>query len=123
MEFQLALHLLADEDVQAHRLVSLLREAGHDVLTVNDADLRGETDEAVMQRAIADDRVLLTRNPPDFLELHLANPEHPGIFAVYQDNDPAKNMSWVGIVEAIANVESSEVAVRGQFIALNHYQW
>lgn len=123
MESGLPLRLSADEDVQSRILVQFLRDAGHDALTVNDAGLQGEADEAVLDRAIVDGRTLLTRNPADFLELHTANPDHPGILAVYQDNDPSKNMSRRDLVRAIANIEASETPIRGPFLALNSYSW
>ena len=37
-----------DEDSQAKRLVSLLRQAGHDLLTINEARLSGSDDPVVL---------------------------------------------------------------------------
>ena len=39
------------------------------------------------------------------------DPRHSGIFAVYQDNDPSRDMSNADIVRAIRNLE--EAAQRG----------
>ena len=82
----MSLRLLLDEDSQAKYLVNLLQIAGHDVLTVNEADLMSRTDSTVLDYARQQERVLLTRNCADFQELHQANPEHPGILAVFQNS-------------------------------------
>ena len=34
--------------------------------------------------------VLITKNPSDFYGLHSQLPDHSGILAIYQDNDPKK---------------------------------
>lgn len=117
------MRLLVDEDSQARTLVRLLREAGHDVLTVDEAGLRSLEDAAVMARAMSESRVLLTRNCGDFLALHQANEEHPGILAVYQDGDPSRNMSYQEVVQAISNLTGAEGQIGGQFVPLNAWRW
>jgi len=117
------LRLLVDEDSQARTLVRLLVEAGHDVLTAEAAGLNSLQDAEVFARAIHERRALLTRNCSDFLELHREHPEHFGILAIYQDADPAKNMSHAEIVRSIGNVLESGMAVEGQFVALNAWRW
>lgn len=119
----MALTLLVDEDIQARRLVRLLVEVGHDILTVNDAGLSGQPDAIVFRSACESGRALLTRNPADFLALHQHQPDHPGILAVYQDHDPAKNMSYADIARAIENLESVGVALPSAFHVLNNYRW
>ena len=49
----MSLKLLVDEDSQAKILVVLLRKAGQDVLTVNEANLSGEDDSVVFNFAIS----------------------------------------------------------------------
>lgn len=115
--------MLLDEDSQAKYLVNLLQAVGHDVATVNTLDLMNRPDSVVLDAARQNERVLLTRNCDDFHQLHQANPEHSGILAVYQDSDPAKNMSYKNIVEAIANLESVEYALRNQFVILNEWNY
>lgn len=82
-----------DEDCQAKPLVTILRLATHDVLTVNEAGLRGKEDSLVFDYANSNQRVLLTYNCDDFEELHENNPNHPGILAVYKNNDPS-SAAW-----------------------------
>ena len=112
-----------DEDSQARVLVRLLREAGHDLLTVSDAGLDGKDDGEVFAAACREDRVILTRNVRDFEALHEANAEHSGILVAHQDGDPAKNMSYLDIVRAIANIESSGWDIASQFVSLNAWNY
>ena len=69
--------LLIDEDSQAKVLVTLLKQAGYDVLTVNEAGLSGQPDSVVFEYACLEGRLVLTRNYDDFQALHEANPIHP----------------------------------------------
>ncbi|UFP95668.1 DUF5615 family PIN-like protein [Gloeobacter morelensis] len=119
----MSLRLLIDEDTQAWRLVELLRAAGHDVLTPQEAGLIGKPDAIVFEYAITTRRTLLTHNCSDFFRLHQANPSHLGILAIYRDADPQKQMSRPAIVRAIANLEELGIDLQQQFYALNHYNW
>lgn len=103
------MRLLVDEDTQSHLLLRLLRESGHDVVAVAELGMNGATDEAVLARAVADDRVGVTRNCDDFL-------------AVYQDDDDAKHMSYDEIARAVGRVEASTLPTEGQFLALNAWR-
>jgi predicted nuclease of predicted toxin-antitoxin system len=113
------LRLLLDEDSQSRRLIQLLREQGHDILTVGEAGRAGASDPEVMRLAAATDRILLTRNCADFLDLHRENPEHRGILCVFQEADRIKSMSWPEIARALKNLEEASVQLRSQFMALN----
>jgi predicted nuclease of predicted toxin-antitoxin system len=119
----LSLRLLLDEDSQAQLLVKLLTAAGHDVLTINEIGLAGCTDNVVLDYAIQENRILLTHNCDDFEELHQANPNHSGIFAVYRNANLLKNMGFKAIVKAIANLETANVPLANQFISLNHWNY
>ena len=84
-------------------------------------------------------RIVLTRNCRDFEgegcavrrripnhlveALHEANPNHPGIFAVYQEANPLKKMSRQDIVKAIVNLEAAKIPLQNQFISLNHWNY
>jgi predicted nuclease of predicted toxin-antitoxin system len=117
------LRMLLDEDSQAKYLVNLLKAAGHDVLTGNEANLTKRLDRFVLKYAIDDNRVLLTRNCADFLELHRMNPIHFGIIAVYQDADPSKNISYQSIVHSIGNIQIAGYPLENQFIILNQWNY
>jgi hypothetical protein len=103
----------------------LLLEAGHDVQIPADLEppLTGADDPIHFVYAKAAGRIILTLNPRDFMELHNQDPDHPGILAVYQDNNPAKDMSSAQIVQAISNLEGTGVALAGGFWSLNAYRW
>ncbi len=119
----MSLKLLIDEDSQALPLVKMLRKANHDVVTVNEANLIGQPDNIVLEYASQNSRIVLTRNCRDFKTLHEAKPNHPGIFAVYQEANPLKKMSRKDIVTAIANLEATQISLQNQFISLNHWNY
>ena len=81
--------LYADE--QFPRSVSeLLRNMGHDVLTVQEAGNAnlGIPDEDVLAFAITDNRAVVTLNRQDFIRLHYyAKSEHFGIIVCTNDTD------------------------------------
>ncbi len=66
-----------DEHV-AKAVIRGLRQRGVDVLTVPEADLLGASDEAHVQRARTEGRVIFTQDD-DFLRLHAIGIEHAGI--------------------------------------------
>jgi predicted nuclease of predicted toxin-antitoxin system len=119
----LSLRLLIDEDTQDARLVSMLRTEGHAVVTVNEAGLRGQADSVVLAHAAADQRVVLTFNCCDFLELHEASPAHSGIVTIYQGRDLRKNMTFAEIVTALANLTTSGWNLAEQFVVLNAWNY
>lgn len=119
----MSLNLLVDEDSQAKYLVNLLKSAGHDVLTVNEAKLSGASDLTVFNYAREQGRVLMTHNCDDFQDIHQSNRAHPGILAIYQNMDPKKNMSYQAIVSAIQNLEAASLELEGQFIVLNQWDY
>lgn len=119
----MSLALLIDEDTLAKVLVKMLREAGHDVLTVNAVGLSGEPDSVILDYARKNQRIVVTRNCQDFEDLHLENSEHSGIFTIYENKDHSKDLSRQEIVKAIANLEAASIPLANQFIALNHWNY
>lgn len=117
------MRLLVDEDSAAKTLVRLLHDAGHDVLTADEAGLTSMADAEVLSRAVDDGRVLLTRNCGDFLALSTRVHGHPGILAVYQDADCSRDMGYADIVRAIGNLERAGVSLDEAFIVLNAWRW
>jgi predicted nuclease of predicted toxin-antitoxin system len=115
-----------DDDAAAPLLARLLRNAGHDVQMPSDLGMGGAPDAVHLTRAIADSRVCLTRNHDDFWILHnliqQAHGHHPGILVVRQDNDPTRDMTPKGIVNAIRRLEAASVPVQNEFIILNHWR-
>jgi predicted nuclease of predicted toxin-antitoxin system len=123
----LSLKLLVDECILDKVLVSKLREAGHDVRTVAEEDLIRKPDHAIFEAAIAHQRMVITVNCVDFVELSerklAKNGSHPGVLLVYRYNDPAKEMTHDDIIKAISNLESAKVPLENNCHALNYYQY
>jgi len=119
----LSLRLLVDEDTQDARLVSVLRQEAHDVLTVNEAGLPGQADSVVLAHAFQERRIVLTMNCRDFLELHEAAVAHAGIIGIYKDRDPRKNMTFAAMSTALANLIDSGWEFSGQFVVLNAWNY
>lgn len=103
-------------------LLSKLIDAGHDVETVDTKGLRGKPDTIVFQSAITDQRVLMTHNCADFLQL-AKNGSHPGVLLVYQFNKPNKEMTYDQIVKAIANLEQTGTTIPNAPHVLNSYNY
>ena len=78
--------LYADEQFPK-AVVDKLRALGHDVLTVQDANNRGDSDPQVLAFATSQKRTVLTFNRKDFIKLHRQSPEHAGIIVCKQDVD------------------------------------
>ena len=119
------MRLYLDDDTAAPLLARLLRKAGHDVQLPSDVSMAGAPDPVHLTRAIADGRILVTKNHDDFWILHnlirQAQGHHPGIFVVRQDNDPTRDLTPKGIVAAIRKLATAGVPIQDEFIVLN--QW
>jgi predicted nuclease of predicted toxin-antitoxin system len=77
-------------DEQFPKFVSqLLREMGHDVLTVQEAGKGnlGIPDEDVLSFAIDENRAVVTLNRDDFIRLHRSDSQHCGIIVCTNDRD------------------------------------
>ncbi len=94
-------------DEQFPKVVSqLLREMGHDVLTVQEAGKGnlGIPDEDVLAFAISENRSVVTINRYDFIRLHRTDPQHCGIIVC--TNDPDRPRMANRLNEAIVDRES-----------------
>jgi hypothetical protein len=120
------MRLYLDDDTASPLLARLLGKAAHDVQLPADAGMAGAPDPVHLTRAIADQRILTTKNHDDFWILHNlikeAHGRHPGLFVVRQDNDPTRDLTPKGIVSAIRKLESAGVPVENEFIVLNHWR-
>ncbi|MDF5730607.1 MAG: DUF5615 family PIN-like protein [Rhizonema sp. PD38] len=72
-------------------MVNLLRADGHDVLTSYEAGQanQGIPDDQVLQYATVSDRILITENRQDFIDLHRTVLHHAGIIIFKHDRDYA----------------------------------
>lgn len=83
--------LYADEGFPL-QVSRLLRELGHDVLTVQEAGQANQQipDETVLAFATSQHRALLTVNRADFIKLHKQSPNHAGIIVCTEDIDRSR---------------------------------
>ena len=119
------LSIYLDDCIFSHRLRQMLLEAGHRVYIPADVDppLTGAADDVHFDYIRSAGLVLLTYNSKDFLTLHKQISRHPGILAVYRDNDPTRDMNYASIIRAIRNLLQIQPDLSGGFWVLNHYQW
>jgi predicted nuclease of predicted toxin-antitoxin system len=80
--------LLLDANLSPRRIGGPLRAAGHDVLAVaQDASLEGLDDPLVLELAVVQERVLVTRNSRDFAPLTRewaeAQRTHSGVILIW----------------------------------------
>lgn len=120
------MRMLVDENMGSRRLADRLQGAGHDVVLAADAGLRTASDARVLTWAAGEGRSVLTRDHEDFADLHdlvrAVGGRHAGILVVRFDNDPRHNLTERGIATALANLESSGLAVADQIHVLNHWR-
>lgn len=118
----MSLRLYLDDCIFRRRLRDILIHDGHDVVTPLDAGLLGASDEQHFAYTCRHSLILMTYNPKDFVPLHRRHPDHPGIFAGYQDND-SRDMSNEEIAQAIQNIVAAGVPIAGQFHVLNMWRY
>jgi len=89
--------------------------------------LAGEDDPVHFGFAAAHGLSLLTKNSADFKALHDLDPRHSGILAVYQDNDPSRDMSNGDIVRAIRKFKEAAQQggspIQGEFHTRNDWRY
>ncbi len=123
----MSLKLLVDECLLNKILIEALITAGHDVQTVTQAKLISKPDSAVFGHAIAEDRLVITSNCDDFVELSMAHIKakhhHPGILLVFLYNNQNKDMSVAEIIKAISNLESTKIPLADTTHSLVNYRY
>jgi predicted nuclease of predicted toxin-antitoxin system len=122
MPLSLYLDDCADDDI----LAALLRRAGYAVHTPRSAGTSGVRDEAHLDYAAREGYALLTKDPDDFLELHLhwraIHRPHSGILLAYEEQDVKKNMNRAQLVLAIEHLVASGVPFANEIYTLNHWR-
>lgn len=120
------MNLYLDDDSLQTLLVRLLREAGHDIVRSTDAGIEGASDSVHFTKAIELNRVLRTRNQKDFVQLHTlvlaATGHHPGILIVTRENNPRRDLTPRGIVNALRKLQDSGIAVFDTLFDLNAWR-
>ena len=120
------MRLYLDDDTVSRALVSQLRLAGHDVQIPADIGNQGEADPVHLTYAVQNNRVTITYDYADFEDLHdlvkVSGGAHPGLFIIRRDQDRRRHLSPAQVVRAIANLVAAGVAIKSEFIVLNHWQ-
>lgn len=123
----MSLRLLVDECLLNKLLVEALTAAGHDVQTVFQVDLISKPDRAVFAHAIAEDRIVITTNCGDFMDLAAARIDagshHPGILLVFLYNSPSRDMIIAEIIQAIDNFEQTGAPKADTSVSLVAYRY
>lgn len=118
--------LYLDDDSASPLVAKLLRQGGHDVKLPPDANLSGADDPVHLTYAIREGRACLSGNHDDFRILHnllvQARGHHPGSLIVRRENDPRRDMSPRGVVNAITKLLAAGVPIDDQFVILNHWR-
>ncbi len=122
MRLPLYLDDCADDDL----LAALLRRAGYHVHTPRSEGTSGILDEEHLAYAARCGYTVLTKDPDDFLDLHLhwraTNRDHAGILLVYEEKEVSKNMSRAQVVKAIESLVASGVPIANEIHTLNHWR-
>src|SRR5258707_10291647 len=97
------MNFLADESC-AGPVVRTLREAGHDVVAIAEV-AKGATDEQVLERAVNEQRVLITEDQ-DFGELVYARGRSSAGVILVRFHNRARRAKPATVVEAVAKLGS-----------------
>lgn len=117
------MNLYLDDDSLHGVLFRELKSAGHDVVRSSDVGLEGESDPVHLARAIQEQRTLYTGNRSDFSEPHslvlVSQGHHFGIIAVSRENNPRRDLTTRGIINARRKLEAANIDLQDELIDLN----
>jgi predicted nuclease of predicted toxin-antitoxin system len=94
------------------QVVELLRNLGHDVLTVQEAGNANQRipDDQVLAFAVNQERSILTINRVDFIRLHRRDNKHFGIVVC------TNNRNWEQFAARVDEAVKAEESLRGKLI-------
>ena len=104
--------LYADEDFP-WGAVLILRNKGHDVLTVQEAGRGGKADPEVLADATADGRAVLTHNHRHYRRLHARGQTHGGIVSCTRDDN-----NLPGLAQRIHEAITAAPSLANQFMRI-----
>ena len=120
------MRIYLDDDLDSNRLIGLLKNEGHAVVSPREVGMRGATDLKHLQYASQNGLVLLTANVSDFLALHSKWIEsklpHSGILVVYRENNPIKDLTVGQISKAVTEIERSGLPLLGALYNVNSWR-
>jgi uncharacterized protein with PIN domain len=94
-------------------VVKILRILGHDVLTTQDAGRAGLgiPDEEVMAFAVEEQRILVTINRKDFIQIHKKTPIHAGIIICTENRNREEFAQKIHEIINTQNLENQIIRV------------
>jgi Domain of unknown function (DUF5615) len=113
--------LLLDENASARSLIERLRNVGHDAVTSVELVGLGARDEYVVEAAVAQRRVLVTRDCDDFRSLYGELSDHPGLLLIYGFEQKATATD--SLVNALNNVANIYPTLDNLVLTLNDFVW
>ena len=115
-----------DDDLDSNVLISLLKQLGHEVTSPRAAGTRGAPDQDHLRYAADNGLVLMSANAGDFVQLNRewieSKTGHSGILIVYKENNPARDMSFRDVAEAVGAVEESRMPIANTCQNLNFWR-
>lgn len=122
MKVSIYLDDCSDEDL----LIARLQQTGYGVISPRQRGTMGWDDHDHLEYAAQHGHALLTHNPRDFQNLHEAwraqGRQHGGIFLIYRDNDPSKDMTANDVVRALESLLASGLSIVNNIHTLNHWR-
>jgi Domain of unknown function (DUF5615) len=105
--------LYADEQYP-YPVVKCLRNLGHDVLTVQEAEKANQRipDDEVLTFATENNRAVVTQNRRDFIRLHRLQPNHGGIIVCSDDRD------WDALAQRIHAAVTEQDCLQGKLVRI-----
>ena len=116
------MRLLLDANLSQHRIGALLNSGGHDVRSLAaESELEGLSDEAVLELAASEQRILITRDSRDFSPLCRrwaeGGREHAGVILIWT----LTHRQFAEIVSAVSRVldeRPDDASWRGLVVAI-----
>lgn len=115
-----------DDDLDWNALIGSLRQLGHEVISPRAAGTSGSDDADHLLHAVAFGCALLTGNARDFIQLHeewmAQGRHHHGILIVYRENNPARDMTFQQIAQAVTKLEQAGIPLANAYHNLNFWR-
>lgn len=94
-------------------VVAKLRALGHDVLTLQEANNRGDSDDRVVAFARRQSRIVITLNRRNFIRIHRQSADHAGIIVCKQDHD------WQRLATNTNQIITDHERLSGKLVRVN----
>ena len=110
--------LLLDENLSAAVAVTLRTEDGIDAVHVRDRDMLGADDARILERAFAEDRIVVTANVEDFVSLARRRELHAGMILI-EDGALHRDEQLAVVRAAISVIAGQDMVNRALWVNLD----